>query len=63
MWKKDLKPITELVGSEDIFSQDKLIGFDYLTSFDVLVAYKIFKAFDSQIHDLELLCTDINLGI
>jgi len=62
MWKKDLKPITELVGSEDIFSQDKLIGFDYLTSFDVLVAYKIFKAFDSQIHDLELLCTDIKPG-
>ena len=62
MWKKDLKPITELVESEDIFSQDKLIGFDYLTSFDVLVAYKIFKAFDSQIHDLELLCTDIKPG-
>ena len=46
----------------NIFNMTQLHVPDYLTSFDVLVAYKIFKAFDSQIDGLELLCTDIKPG-
>ena len=59
---KKYSPMDLESSDPNIFNMTELYVPDYLTSLDVLVAYKIFKAFDSQIDGLELLCTDIKPG-